>query len=582
MHTVLDEASWLSAIADILSDAKDIKSSKIFKPVNKTGSNYLGGSISKYTKDLTMTFPTLVDNSLSPETASMISKANERNIISMLQMLFASMQLRSTDGKEIIERIYGNKYGLGKMQYDDYANAFLSYANPFGEAAISETDMAEYVKKMQDELKRPMKSFPTDSFSDNSLNDYSVLNINGSEVIKFNPVTVKEDIDDLDPDTPNDDNNYGFDPDHITLDLARQLYNKGYNMRDGFILQDPKKQYYPSVEFIKQYNDAVKWGNDAKRDEALRKFQQAQQDHWSKQIDAADADRKLQAKRDEELFKHQKAQQDIWNKQNAIQQQNLALQQDKEKRQKVIDRINLRNTLAQQRNATAELLHKQLLDSDIKKANEMQPSLIVVQYTEVDPNNDYKMVDQRSFVAGVKSRLISVDSSDIVDRITVKNKTKINFLNFIRATTGEINFFKDFILCLKQAKIDAKNSIKRGEAAEMWKTLESLAVKNKTNKLRKSGNDASAITTLVVNQETVNLIKKDYEINLENPSIARMILNEYNLLGLIIADESIEVVKFLYDGQDMFEQQAYSFLERENNDKSYKKIINLMSQNRRF
>jgi hypothetical protein len=116
----------------------------------------------------------------------------------------------------------------------------------------------------------------------------------------------------------------------------------------------------------------------------------------------------------------------------------------------------------------------------------------------------------------------------------------------------------------------------------MWKTLESLAVKNKTNKLRKSGNDASAITTLVVNQETVNLIKKDYEINLENPSIARMILNEYNLLGLIIADESIEVVKFLYDGQDMFEQQAYSFLERENNDKSYKKIINLMSQNRRF
>ena len=59
-------------------------------------------------------------------------------------------------------------------------------------------------------------------------------------------------------------------------------------------------------------------------------------------------------------------------------------------------------------------------------------------------------------------------------------------------------------------------------------------------------------------------------------------MDAFNLLGIIIADESIEVVKFLYRGNDRFEQQAYSFLEKEDKDKSYKKIINLMGQAGRF
>ena len=247
-----------------------------------------------------------------------------------------------------------------------------------------------------------------------------------------------------------------------------------------------------------------------------------------------------------------------------------------------MDRATLQQMRNQFKKDSSEILSKQLMDSDVKKANEMQPTMIIINYSEVDGADNYKIMDQRSFIAGVKSRLIPVSSSDILERIVAKNKTRINFLNFIRATTGEINFMKDFVLCLKQTKIDAKNSIKRGQAAEMWKTLEALATKNNRNKLRKSGNDASAITTLVVNQETANLIRKEYDIDIESVTTARQVMNDYNLLGLFIVDESIEVVKFLYDGNDMFEQQAYSFLERENNDKSYKKIINLIGQNRRF
>ena len=57
-----------------------------------------------------------------------------------------------------------------------------------------------------------------------------------------------------------------------------------------------------------------------------------------------------------------------------------------------------------------------------------------------------------------------------------------------------------------------------------------------------------------------------------------MIMDAYNFLGIIIADESIEVVKVLYAGNDSWEQQAYSYLEKESNDNSYRKVINLMGK----
>ena len=223
-----------------------------------------------------------------------------------------------------------------------------------------------------------------------------------------------------------------------------------------------------------------------------------------------------------------------------------------------------------------EAISRQLLDSDVKKANELQPTLMIIRFNELDPNG--VIYSQKPFVAGVKSRLISVDSEDIIDRISVKNKTKVNFLNFIRATTGEISFVKDFILCLNQNKIDAKNAVKKGEAAKMWKVLENRSSKNFLNKNKRTGNDASAITTLVINQETVNILKKESDFDLEKIKNARNILDAYNLLGIIICDESIEVAKVLYAGNDNWEQQAYSYLEKESNDNSYKKVINLIGK----
>lgn len=475
--------------------------------------NYLGGSISNYAKNLVMTFPTLCDDSLSPTTASMISRAHERNIVTMLELLFSSAQLRGTDGVDVLKKIHNNiDMDMSVDDYIDTIGQIATAANESSDFKINEGQIRRVVSEMVRELKEPKRSFPVNSFSENSLNDYTVYN-----------------------------------------------HNNGVLIRETKVLNEDKYDPYNDPKFIANRVDAEK----------LNRFNNKSLDLKQKNLDLL-----------HKKFKHQKTQDQISNGRDkarlGFEKERLKLNRQEFDHQKNRAKAQDKKDQLMANQMMADNISKQLLDQDVKKANEMQPALMIVRYSELD--GDGNIYDQRPFVAGVKSRLIPVDSVDIVERLIVKNKTKINFLNFIRATTGEIHLVKDFLLSIKQAKIDAKNAVKKGPAAKMWNVLANRSTKNNLNKLRKKGNDASCITTLVVNQETVNIMKKEYDFDLEKYKNAKMIMDSYNLLGLIIADESIEVVKFLYAGNTMWEQQAYSYLERESNDNSYRKVINLIGK----
>ena len=497
MKCLLEKGSIFGILSGLASADKKVTNAmnavSVADKSARTKAPYMKGSLSKYANDLIMTFPVLCDNSLPPSTVSMINRAHERNIVTMLELLFASAQFNGTDGMEVLNSIHRNINP--NMSMDDYIDAVETISK---NAAVSQgvnwesVDFRDYVKAMEQKLKEPAKSFPVNSFSERSLNEYTVLNINGRTLVK-------------------EDNPYSNDMD-----------------------------------------DDIYWGSDDSVDRYSKRMraQQYRDDRtYARNRDAREAER---ARRDAE-----------YNKQ-------------REEREQRRDIAQARRDAMQDVESQVNILSRRLLDTDVKKANEMQPTLMIVQYNEMDA--DGKIYDKKSFVAGVKARLISVDSNDMVERLIAKNRTKINFLNFIRATTGEISFVKDFLFCVGQAKINAKNAVKKGPAASMWNTLENLSIKNNWNRLRKKGNDASCITTLVINQETVNILKKEYDFDLERINNARMIMDAYNLLGIVIADESIEVVKFLYNGNNVFEQQAYSYLERESNDNSYKKVINLIGK----
>ena len=77
-------------------------------------------------------------------------------------------------------------------------------------------------------------------------------------------------------------------------------------------------------------------------------------------------------------------------------------------------------------------------------------------------------------------------------------------------------------------------------------------------------------------------MKKNENINLENPKTAYAIMSSYNFMGIAICDESLETAKFIYDtGDDMYETISFTHLEREASDGAYKKVINLMTKMQR-
>ena len=224
-----------------------------------------------------------------------------------------------------------------------------------------------------------------------------------------------------------------------------------------------------------------------------------------------------------------------------------------------------------------DMLAKQLLDSDIKKANELVPSTLAVNLTYKAP--DGEAITIRDAVIGVKARMIPMDSEDILTHFLVKVQDKNWILQFLRATTRETSFVKDFLFAIDRAKIDALSRSKRGSSSPMWKVLERRSMKGKIRRFLGRSNDASAITTVVVSQEEVDYVRKEHNINFEEFNVINPVMEAYNLMGFVILDESLEVAKFLFDsGEAMWENLAFSGLERENSNNDYKKIVNLMTK----
>ena len=211
-----------------------------------------------------------------------------------------------------------------------------------------------------------------------------------------------------------------------------------------------------------------------------------------------------------------------------------------------------------------------ILDNDIKKANDMMPTMMAVNFY-VNNTEEGRQVVAGTAVIGVKAKLQYVTTKEMTERIAIKNKDRNGLFNFIRSTTKEISFFKDFLFAVDKAKIDAS-----GKANPIWKILERRAARSKYNRWFGAQNDASAITSLVISMDTVEILRKDYDMNCNTRSILD-VMESYNLMAFFICDEIKERVISMYDdGSRQFEVLSYSMLEKD--DKTdYKKIINILA-----
>ena len=217
------------------------------------------------------------------------------------------------------------------------------------------------------------------------------------------------------------------------------------------------------------------------------------------------------------------------------------------------------------------------LNNEYKKANETQPTMMVINFIQKGENGSPAMTT--TAVIGIKAKVYPVSSIDICNRIVSKLEDRNVLNSFIRATTNEIGFFRDFLFAIDKAKTDAMSYGRSAASNKLWKVLERRSTKSKFRRALKMYNDATAISTLVLTENDVDYIMKNKGIDIMNVSHARKLLDSYNFMCICIINEATEVASFLYDtGDDNYERLTFSNLEREASDSSYKKMVNLLTK----
>jgi hypothetical protein len=441
-------------------------------------------SITRANKDLTMTFPVMVSNTVDPASAQLVSRALERKFVTLTQMLLSAISITSSkDAIDHLKNVHSNLDLSGLFDVDDYL-------------AVSQEATANHIFDAT-EIKAVYEAFRQERLRAKPLNHlHEFLSKDVTDAIAKQP------------------------------SVAKNLNIKQWNG-----LSDDDK-----ARVMRHYNSpTVTQNKDLER-----------------QLRAADQERNRLTNN----FARSRAMQN--RRINAVQADNDALQ------------ARIDDLTAVRTNGISHLAK----DQDYKKANELQPTLLQIQFISTNDNNDPITVDA---YVGIKTKIYCVDSADIANHIVSKRSYNFSLYNLIKATSGEIEFWRDFVFAIKKAKIDAVSNTHRGSSSKLWKVLERRALASKINRFMSARNDATAITTLMVSAYDVEMLRKMEDIDISDSRVARKLMDDYNLVGIVIVDDSTESAKIIFDtGDDEYEPYTFKTLKRDDK-MDYKQMIQLLA-----
>ena len=441
-------------------------------------------SITRANKDLTMTFPVMVSNTVDPASAQLVSRALERKFVTLTQMLLSAISITSSkDAIDHLKNIHSNLDLTSLFDVDDYL-------------AVSQEATANHIFDAA-EIKAVYEAFRQERLRAKPLNHlHEFLSKDVTDAIAKQP------------------------------GVAKNLSIKQWNG-----LSDEDK-----ARVMRHYNSpTVTQNRDLER-----------------QLRAADQERNRLTNN--------------FARSRAMQNRRInAVQADNDRLQARIDDLTAVRT-----NGISHLAK----DQDYKKANELQPTLLQIQFISTNDNNDPITVDA---YVGIKTKIYCVDSADIANHIVSKRSYNFSLYNLIKATSGEIEFWRDFVFAIKKAKIDAVSNTNRGSSSKLWKVLERRALASKINRFMSARNDATAITTLMVSAYDVEMLRKMEDIDISDSRVARKLMDDYNLVGIVIVDDSTESAKIIFDtGDDEYEPYTFKTLKRDDK-MDYKQMIQLLA-----
>ena len=505
-------------------------------------------SITKASSNLILTFPLLISDQADLESSTMIMKSHERKCAALMQMLFSALCVSSDDENvyEYLRKFHKNiDFDQDDMNVDNFVDSMDAVADHVDESyEIPDTESRFFKEWAYGLIQEDMKNLNYyNDFNVNSsigINEYKVMGMKGAngEATIMIPRGINEGATRLQfPDS----RNFDFtDPDQ-----AAEFHR----------LSTAAQQAQAA-----DTRDAVSTAN------ARASRAQAHAD------DLEDENRKLQNK----LSLTKTAGRRAIGDRRRLRDENERLRQQLAGGRRMSDEPHWTKQYSDRMQAMGkahDIAANPFVKTDVPKANELLPTMMVIHF------HSYASNEPITAVIGIKAKLYPMPSQEIINRLIIRNKDNQGFHNFLRAATREISFLKDFVFAVDKAKIDALSSSKKGSDSKIWKLLEKRAIRSKIRRSLGSTNDATAITTLVVTQEEVELLKKEYKVDINRIPVIRPIMDAYNLMGVVIIDQNVESVRFLYDdGSNKYETYSYRSLERETGDQNYKKVINLMTK----
>ena len=222
------------------------------------------------------------------------------------------------------------------------------------------------------------------------------------------------------------------------------------------------------------------------------------------------------------------------------------------------------------------LPNKTLVDNDVKKSNELVPTMLHLRLKLIDKKGDNH--GTHDYLIGIKAVIHPVNSEEMISNVVNACKNNNKLFDFIRWTSGEINFLQDFVLNIKEIKTDVNN---RGNGSSpWWITLKRRKALSKVKNTLLLGNQLLPNTTLVLSMQEVDLIKATYGYDLMNITFVNKIMATYFLLGFVVVDTSSQLAHFLFDGQNSYQTTTFIGLEREtgSDEKKFKEMLKLINR----
>ena len=464
-------------------------------------------SIAKRSTEGTLQFPTIISKAIDIETAQMVSKALERQFVSFTQIALSMNPLLD---------LSKDKDAIG-------------YLRKFHQNSNVKADFRDVMNMGADILK----------------DNYSLMTNDSETAFMMSAVyegsTIKVEQDNKKQLTDLFENiNVSVLNDKFTPNKGIQNFgNRGLN------------EHYNAVTEAKRPRRATDYSlnkNHGKVDDEL--------DYDNKVLrNAIAANNIIDAKAEHEYKKlrNDKLKQDLAGDPSEKEFKGLRNDEMRARIRKTDDDIR-RNNLVK-----IDLPNEMLKNNDVRKANELIPTTMHVRTVLI--NGEKETQGTMDFIIGIKSTLHPVSSEEVVSNIVSAVKTRGKIFNFIRWTTGETSFLKDFVFNVNEMKNDVAN--RSAGSSHWWIALKRRRALSKLKNIAMFKNQLLPNASIVVSMDEVNYIKSEFGYDLMDSKFVSKVMDQYFLLSFVVVDTASQVTHFLFDGSNDFQSVSFSGLERE-------------------